>query len=93
MPISSSVAGLAVAWTVAAWLGKLIVDAVVAAMESGEAADRQIAYFYVGAEAVTIIALAGALARPPAGLSLLRLLRRGRPVASGHNRVLGLPGQ
>jgi ABC-type multidrug transport system fused ATPase/permease subunit len=41
-----------------AWVGKLIVDAVVAAAKSGLAADREAALLYVGAELVLVVLLA-----------------------------------
>jgi ABC-type multidrug transport system fused ATPase/permease subunit len=41
-----------------AWVGKLIVDAVVAAARSGLAADRDSAFLYVGAELALVVLLA-----------------------------------
>ncbi|MGG6240756.1 ABC transporter ATP-binding protein [Nodosilinea sp. AN01ver1] len=57
-----------------AYVGKLIVDAVVVAAQSGQAADRQAALMYLALEAVLVAVLAGA--RQGQGLcqSLLRVL-------------------
>lgn len=42
-----------------AWVGKLIVDAVLLAMKTGAEADRNQALYWVGAEAALVVALAG----------------------------------
>ncbi|MEM7245950.1 MAG: ABC transporter ATP-binding protein [Acidobacteriota bacterium] len=58
----------------ATYVGKLIVDAVQAAVESGSAADRLTAFRWVGVEAVIVITLAGAQRGLSVCQSLLRAL-------------------
>lgn len=55
-----------------AYVGKLIVDQVVHASSSGAAAARTLAYWYVGAEAALVVAMAGA----QRGLSVCQSLLR-----------------
>jgi ATP-binding cassette, subfamily B, bacterial len=57
-----------------AYLGKLIVDSVVAAANSGVAVDRWRALSYVGLEAIAVIALAGSQRGLTVCQSLLRVL-------------------
>ena len=57
-----------------AFVGKLIVDAVIAATESGDAADRWVVIQWIGVEAVLIILLAAAQRALMMAQSLLRAL-------------------
>ncbi|MDC0284770.1 ABC transporter ATP-binding protein/permease, partial [Mariniblastus sp.] len=57
-----------------AFVGKLIVDAVIAATESGDAADRWVVIQWIGVEAVLIVLLAAAQRALMVAQSLLRAL-------------------
>ncbi|MGQ4649500.1 ATP-binding cassette domain-containing protein [Lyngbya aestuarii] len=72
LAILTLVAGLLPA--VVAYLGKLIVDSVVAASQSGLAIDRGMALGYVGLEAIAVILLVGTQRGQSICQSLLRVL-------------------